>query len=431
MIGQALPGAEPVVPDRATVIHRPQSMPGLLAGTAVWRYGLALLIGHGLCVGYLVTHGGIYLLLDRSEPICWPFFEACGAIRFGWRGAPALLAGCYLAVLALGSTAWIHRRPGVLRACLLGATGLLVAIVSLDYRLRQNQYYMFLWANLVYLLARDRKQSLRVLIVLFYFWAGTLKLNREWLSGTVLYNELWFVPRALVPVACGYVVLLELVLIWGLLARSGMIFWSTVAQVALFHLMSLSQINWFYPAIMFSILSIFALARVEGDHQSPWQWPVQERQAVVAVVLLFSACQLVPRLYGGDPVLHGQGRMFALHMFEARQHCQVEAVFHHRDGRTTRRSLVRQDYPPRLVCDTVVYYGLARNLCRKLPPGVSDFDLSMVAKRRTDSTFTPVIEAPSFCQGVKDFKVLGRNWWLLTGAGGVSSPSRPAEAAPG
>ena len=76
--------------------------------------------------------------------------------------------------------------------------------------------------------------------------------------------------------------------------------------------------------------------------------------------------------------------------------------------------LPRKDYPPRLVCDTVVYYGLARNLCRKLPPGVSDFDLSMVAKRRTDASFRPVIEAPRFCQDVRDLKVLGENWWLRT-----------------
>jgi hypothetical protein len=424
VIGQALPGAEPVFPDQVTLLPRRQSVPALLADAAVWRYGLALLIGHALCLGYLISRGGIYLLLDGPEPICWPFFEACGAIRFSWRAAPALLAGVYLALLALGLTAWLHRRPRVLRWCLAAATGLLAGIISLDYRLRQNQYYMFLWTNLVYLLARDRRRCLQILIVLFYFWAGTLKLNREWLSGAVLYNNLWFVPRTLVPVACGYVVLLELVIIWGLLARSRLVFWSTFAQVALFHLMSLSQINWFYPAIMFTILSIFVLVWTDGS-QSTWRWRWGELKAVSIVVLLFSACQLVPRSYGGDPALHGQGRTLALHMFEARQDCQVEVVFHHRDGRTTRRSLLRKDYPPRLVCDTVVYYGLARNLCRKLPPGVSDFDLSMMAKRRTDSTFAPVIEAPGFCQGVRDFKVLGRNWWLLTGefsTGPTSSP---------
>jgi hypothetical protein len=409
---RVLQGVDDVPPDPVTARPglRDRVQAALLDDPPVWRYGLALLLGHALCVGYLVSQGGIYLLLDRSEAICWPFFEACGSFRFQSRAGPALVAGAYLAVIVLGATAWIHRRPRVMHGCLAAAAALLAGVISLDYRLRQNQYYMFLWTNLVYLLVRDRRRCLHVLIVLFYFWAGTLKLNREWLSGAVIYKDLWLLPPALTPVACAYVVVLELVVVWGLLARSRWIFWGAFAQVALFHVMSLSQINWFYPAIMATILSIFVLARADRAEQPSWRWrPVPK---AVYVALLFSACQLVPRAYGGDPALHGQGRMFALHMFEARQECSVDVTFHRRDGRVTRASLLRRDYPPRLVCDTVVYYGLARNLCRKLPPGVSDFDLAMDAKRRTDAAFTRVIEAPSFCRSVHDFKLVGRNWWL-------------------
>jgi hypothetical protein len=402
------------LPDRVAARPVPggEAQSALLADRAIWRYGLALLIGHALCLGYLVTRGGIYLLLDRAEPICWPFFESCGSFRFHSSAALALLCGAYLAVIAFGLAAWSHRRPRVLLGCLAAVTVLLAAIISLDYRLRQNQYYMFLWTNLIYLVARDRRRCLQVLVVLFYFWAGTLKLNREWLSGAVIYKDLWLLPPALTPVACGYVVVLELVVIWGLLARSRFIFWSTFVQLAMFHLMSLSQINWFYPAIMSTILAIFVLGKADQDTQPTWRWRRTDLKAVSVVVLLFSACQLAPRAYGGDPALHGQGRMFALHMFEARQECEVGAVFRHRDGRVSRGSLLRKDYPPRLVCDTIIYYGLARNLCRKLPPGVSDFDLLMDARRKTDPAFTRVIEAPGFCRGVHDFKVFGHNWWL-------------------
>jgi hypothetical protein len=386
--------------------------PGLLDDLAVWRYGLALLIGHALCLVYLVRQGGIYLLLDRSEAICWPFFESCGSFRFSSPIAIAQVCGAYLGAIVLGAVAWSHRRPRVLLWCLAVVTGFLVVIIGLDYRLRQNQYYMFVWTNVIYLLVRDRRRCLQLLIVLFYFWAGTLKLNHEWLSGAVLYKDLWLIPPGLTPLACGYVVLLELVIIWGLLARSRPIFWSTLVQLVIFHAMSLSQINWFYPAIMGTILSLFVLARIDEESKPPRR--MRDMKAVCLVALLFSVCQLVPRAYGRDSVLHGQGRVFALHMFEARQECRVDVTFRHRDGRESRASLLRAHYPPRMACDTVIYYGIARSLCRRLPAGVIDFDLVMDAKRRTDGAFKRIIEAPGFCSRVHDFKVFGRNWWLRT-----------------
>lgn len=401
MIAEAV-GREPYFEARAA---QPAAVP---RPTALWRFGLALLVGHLLCLAYLVTRGGIYVLLDRANPICWPFFEGCGALRFDSTVSLALLGGVYLALVGLGSVAWLNGRRLLLLGALAGATLWLAAILSLDYRLRQNQYYMFLWVNVVYLVFRERKHALLLLIVLFYFWAGTLKLNREWLSGAALYNDLWLIPRAYTPLACAYVVVLELLLVWGLLARSRWIFWITFGQVALFHVMSLSQINWFYPAIMASILSVFCLVRME-EFQGVRRSDVR---AVVWVAVVFSAFQIAPRLYGGDQALHGQGRWLGLHMFEAQQVCTAEVVFHHRDGRRERASILRAGYPPRMRCDTVIYYGAARNLCRRLPPGVSDLDLTLDVRRQTDRALTRVIDAPGFCTRVDDFKVIGRNWWL-------------------
>jgi hypothetical protein len=391
-------------------------------GQAVWNYGLALLLGHVLCLIYLRTAGAVHLLIDATDPICWPFLEACHRLRFRSMAPVALTGGAYLGIVVFGAAAWFGGRQRLFQVSFAIATGLLAAILSLDYRLRQNQYYMFLWVCVVYLaVPRHAKPAcLKLLIVLFYFWAGFLKLNREWLSGAVLYRELWLVPPSLVPIACGYVVVLELVLIWGMFSRSIRLFWLTLAQLALFHVMSLSQINWFYPAIMGTILSLFVLMERTGPARANWRWGdlgTRERWAVAAVALLFSGCQMAPRLYPGDTTLTGQGRWFALHMFEARQECQVKVLYRHRDGRREETSILRAGYPPRLVCDPIIYYGVARNLCRRLPQGVSDLDLVMDAKRRTDPAFKRIIDAPMFCTRVDDWRVLGGNEWIVADAG--------------
>jgi hypothetical protein len=97
---------------------------------------------------------------------------------------------------------------------------------------------------------------------LFYFWAGTLKVNWEWISGAALYRPLWFFTGRGVIVACAYVVLMELFVSWGLLARRSWIFWSAVAQLALFHVMSWAVVDFFYPILMFLLLSIVVLDRL-------------------------------------------------------------------------------------------------------------------------------------------------------------------------
>ena len=55
------------------------------------------------------------------------------------------------------------------------------------------------------------------MVVLFYFWAGLLKFNSEWLSGAALYKKPWLLPTGALPLACAYVLALETVFSWGLL----------------------------------------------------------------------------------------------------------------------------------------------------------------------------------------------------------------------
>jgi hypothetical protein len=379
-------------------------------------YGAALLVGHALCFIFLATGGRIRLLLSSSPPICWPFFENCWRVRFSSLWLASGLVSVHIAVVVVGAALWLRGRRKAFWIALLLTNLLLAGIVSLDYRYRQNQFYMILIVTFVFLALKESTPALRLLIVLFYFWAGVLKLNHEWLSGAVIYKDLWGIPSELYPLLCAYVVALELVLVFGLLARGSMLFWGAAVQVAAFHVVSISQVGWFYPAIMATLLSIFPLARASTGNDTNGggrsllcgRWP----PSAYVIGAGFSLLQLLPDLYRGDRVLTGQGHFFALHMFEARQECTVNAVFRFSDGRNERQSLLKPNYPPRLTCDPVIYYNLARNACRERPDGLTDLDLEMSSKRRTDNQFTPIINVTGFCRRVHDYMVLGNNWWL-------------------
>ena len=142
----------------------------------------------------------------------------------------------------------------------------LFAIVSLDYRFRANEFYMLFWLNAVFLFWPAKRWAMPLILMSFYFWAGSLKLNYEWLSGTVLYHDLYMVPPRFAWIACTYVVLLEMAVIWGLLVRRSWVRWLVLGQLGLFHVESLSQIHWFYPLLMAAMLSWFVIDWIAGDN---------------------------------------------------------------------------------------------------------------------------------------------------------------------
>jgi hypothetical protein len=170
-------------------------------------YGTILAFVHVLTF----VHWQLGSLLRRTlsadgVPICWPFFEDCHRFRvLGPAGVDAILWG-YLtlavAALLLFTRRWTAPAAYV---TLLTLELVKVLIIVQDYRLRLNQHYMAFFVALAFLLFPAKRRVLQYLIILFYFWAGTIKLNREWLSGASLYRrEFLWLPDALVSAACTY-----------------------------------------------------------------------------------------------------------------------------------------------------------------------------------------------------------------------------------
>jgi hypothetical protein len=137
-------------------------------------------------------------------------------------------------------------------------------------------------------------------------------------------------------------------------------------------------------------------------------------RSAYVLLAIFASCQLAPYLYHGNKTLTGQGRIFALHMFEARQVCDVHAVIHYKDHRTDEVDLLLAQLPARMVCDPVVYYDRESNLCRShaADPSFVDADFVMHAKRATDVTMTTIVDEANFCSRREDYSIFSNNRWM-------------------
>ena len=385
-------------------------------------YGVAMAFLHVVTYLYWVDQRIVTFVNVQAEPICWPLLPACENVRVLSAGGVALLLRAYFAAaIGTGLLFAFRRLVPWAYAGLVLVNGLKLAVMLLDYRLRMNQHYMGFFATFAYLLVPGKRDALRVLITLFYVWAGVLKLNWEWISGAGLYRPMWPFSGAGVIVACVYVIVLELGVAWGLLAKRAWMFWAAFAQFLVFHALSWQVVGFFYPLLMFAILAIFPLSRLVEPQDPPdglfaALFRGREARSVYALAALFSILQLIPYAFPGDRALTGQGRLYALHMFDARATCVGWADLHHVDGTTTRRDL-KLPLDTRIACDPIVYFNRARNLCRQRAAGraaFTDLDLFLSARRASDSELRRVIDTKGFCAKRERYDPFRHNAWILT-----------------
>jgi hypothetical protein len=383
----------------------------IAADPALRLYGAALAATHVLGFLYWRFHHRISVALDpRTDPICWPFFEDCWRWRLLDPGTVDAVLWVYVAaaVACMALFPW-RRLDGIAWVVLLALTVAKLLLLVQDYRLRLNQHYMALWVLAVFLFVPGKRRALTWLVVAFYVWAGTLKLGPDWLSGAGLRGgRPLFVPEEYLPLACAYVVVLELLIVFGLLSRRAWLFWPALGQVVLFHVASWPIVLFFYPTLMLAILTIFPLTRVfPAPAETTPAWPAW------AVVVTFSLLQLPPLFMPGDAAVTGEGRLFALHMYDAPVVCQGSATLHDAAGAT--RTMELQPFlPTRLYCDPIVYLGMANALCRRRAElgDVRDLDLLLRSRRAGEKELRTIVSVERFCRAQPTYDLWRHNGWI-------------------
>lgn len=342
------------------------------------------------------TYKNVTSLLASDDVVCWPIVPCEGIRSHLTRTTVRALVAIYIALGASTAISFALRRTRSAIVTFAGACALGTFVYALDYRLRFNQTYMLAWICLAFLFAKKKVETLSWLLAAFYFAAGLLKLTPDWLSGKALYASPLFVPESLVPAACVYVVVLELVVVWGLFHARATIRRAALAQLVLFHVVSWPVVGWFYPLEMLGLLSIF----VVGE-----PLPYRSMRDALPFLVPFAIAQLVPALFRGDAALTGEGRMFALHMFDAKVSCTGGAVI---GGRTI--PLVAEGSDVRSQCDPIIVLAHAKRLCRGSNARI---DVKVDAKKASDDRLRPLVRIDDLCTAPPSYSVLHENPWIV------------------
>ena len=281
------------------------------------------------------------------------------------------------------------------------------------------------WVVISYLSLPDKRRALKWLIVAMYFWAGILKImpGSEWLTGGALYGRHPLgLPDALIPWACAYVILLELVLVFGVLSKRRSRFLGSFSQLILFHIASFWVVGWFYPVLMFLLLAIFPIARMwpaaaakAGQAHSRAESTRRGRRAAGGLIAVFSGAQLIGFAIPGDAAVTGEGRIFALNMFDAPLECRASVAFVSSTGVQVEVPLNAPFLNARLQCDPIVYLGLARHYCRESAQqgGGFNFTLRLESRRAAGARYLPIIDLESFCTTSPKYRLFRHNDWIL------------------
>lgn len=400
---------------------------------AWFAYGAALSLLHPLVALSWILDKRIALLLTTPDYVCWPLLPGCHVVR-DWLSPNGVLfvVAAYAALGGIACALFAARKERAGTSAFVAATVVGFAIYALDYRLRSNQSYMFAWIALAFLFRtrasagpKRRLEMCSILLPLLYAWAGLLKTNTEWMSGAALYEPPLFVPQSLVPAACLYVLVLELALVWGLFSSDPRIRWAVYAQLVLFHIVSWKVVGFFYPLLMLGLTSVFPLVWLLCPADTlTWKRLRSERDLrhdALAVGGILSAFQLVPRLFPGDTAITGEGRLFAVHMFDAKVACSGGATIGPR-----KVEVIAQDEAIRMRCDPIVLRANIQHLCRKVHG--ARVDVAIDAKRSTDAEMQPLIHADDVCRQRLSYSVLRHNPWIS--AGGSARPKDPTFAPP-
>lgn len=360
------------------------------------------------------------ILEKEATAICWPYFQECYKYRFFSESQIDYILISYLIASIICCLSFL-RFEKFIKFAYYSSLALFIfklIIFLSDYQIRANQHIIIFLVSIFYLFIPSKRTAIKFLIIGFYFWAGVLKMDKEWLTGAGIrqLENLW-IPKPLVPVSLYGMLLVEILGSWFLLSKNKVIFYSTFSMVILSHIISWSIVVFFFPTIMFCLLSIFILDKI---------YPQKDKISWQSLILMGFICvmQIIPYLKNGDPVLNGEFRHLSFNMFDAQPICKGEFKIEKMDGTFINLKLnqsfdekfmkdERGDvrFALRIRCNPIVSFNRAKRFCRR--HDIKSIGLVLDSKRKSDVNYTRKIDLKNVCHSDIEYKNLTHNSWIL------------------
>lgn len=325
----------------------------------------------------------------RFGAVCWPGLEGCKSIsnfvQLNWN----IFLGIYLAITISGIIFLYRKRTDFAYVVFLFLFLLKYGLQLTDFRLMGNYHYMAHVVSLAFLFLSNKANVIRLFIVLFYFTAGCIKFNTDWLSGAALLQVPMFTGYWL-QWSLIYVIVLEMVFVFLLLSGSTLVRWFALLQLILFHIFSYHIVGYFYPAIMGFLLTGFVLFK------TPFSFSFKKPAIVCFSVFLLA--QFYVFVFEPKSSLNGRGRILSLNMLDARTQCMTQ-IFVRYESKTIEYEPKFDQFGVRIQCDPVLVFDRAKAACRsgKLTDDFIDVDLVHLVRRVSNTNEIEKIQIQDFC----------------------------------
>lgn len=357
----------------------------ILSSKALQIYGGLLALTHVLSA-YFWMDRSLDLVVkgrDISTPLCWPIAPFCNSLRFtDTIGAAhflelySLLGICGAALFFLGKIRWGYI---VLIFLLL----LKVFFTSLSYGLMGNYHYMSFFVQIAFLFFPQKKTLIPFFVGIFYWGAGILKFDPEWLSGVALITPS-FLPAQLQHVSLIYAVILECIFVFGLFSRNKWIRAGTLLQFVLFHIFSWHIVGYFYPLTMFLVLGLFILIPFyKEDWDAFIDKSLWNKTSTVVMCILLILLQVVPTFISKDPATSGTPRILSLNMLDAKIECETLLIRHQPNAEETYDPFVKAP-STRTQCDPLIFLSQIEAVCKN---SQEKFDFWLQSRRTTSDRY--------------------------------------------
>ena len=356
----------------------------IIESKRISTYGIFLSVSHLLTAFFLYRTN-----FSIDGLVCWQFFSGCQPFtRILFLGLSNALI-IYGALSTICAGLFFLKKQKIAYYLFLTLSLFKIIVQLSDYRFMGNYHYMSNIINFAFLFLPCKKDIIKLFIVLFYMAAGVIKFNLDWFSGAALTNPSVLSGRWLI-LSCAYVVLLELVLSLGLLSKNKKYFYFVLVQVCLFHLFSWHIVGYFYPLIMFSLISIYFLST------ETFVFPTQRINLFFVGLFLFA--QMLPLFFDLNSSLTNKYRVYALNMLDAYSQCETRLFLKNKDSTIE----YRPDFSKivvRLHCDPIFIVQKVHETCDyyKTNANFKDIDFDFQVRRSSEQNNIQQLTLQNVC----------------------------------
>lgn len=368
----------------------------ILDDPVLWVASICLILMHLVTVYFWNSPNFMRAFPDvNGSAMCHGFFPSCAqTIKFSSDMARGILYSYGFVSAAALILIFIKRFQRFALAILVIITSVKLLLFLSRFNLMGNYHLIqfFLFFSLFFL--PKKRVSYFLVLAMFYFLAGTLKLNDEWLSGAALLVPSRILYGKWLAWSLAYVVILELILVWGLFSKNRTLRFVTLAQLIAFHIFSWHIVGFFYPVIMFLALAPYIMSLLPKYDREIYK---NISPITVAILLAFLTFNSYPFFWGRDPALEGHFRGLRVNMLDARPVCYPLVYVQDPKNLSTSFVEITQSNALRTRCDPGAFESQLRRYCENIKED-QKLGFILYSRRTTDKEFRIIRNTTDFCR---------------------------------